>query len=220
MKITILKLSLLLTILILSSCSGDDNNQITGSGNIISEERVLESFKKVISPSSIDISVVYGVAQNITVSADDNIIDRISTIINNETLTIDLIQGNYNNINANVVITIPIVTEVKNTGSGSISCSDFIDLDNIAFVNSGSGSIVANGSSANMSLNNSGSGSFKGFGFMTENCTISSSGSGSCELFSNTSLTGVLSGSGNILYKGSATVTINDTGSGNVINSN
>jgi len=219
MKTKILRLSLLLIVTLISSCSNDDD-QIIGSGNIISEERTIGSFDKVVNPSSINISVVYGDTQAITVSADDNIIDRIKTTLINETLTIDLIQGNYNDIMASVTVTIPLVSEVENSGSGNISFSNFDDLSSIVFNNSGSGSIEVAGSTIDMIINNSGSGSFNGFDFTTENATVNNSGSGSSEVYCNNNLSGSLSGSGSIFYKGASNVTITDTGSGSVVNSN
>jgi len=214
-----IKYTVLILLIMVYSGSNDDV-QITGSGVITSEERIVGTFNNILAPSSININVSYGTSQNITVKADDNIINRISTALNNNMLTIDLMQGNYNNITANVNIIVPSISEIKSTGSGDIVNSGFLNLDGITFINSGSGSITASGSSNTISVDNLGSGSFKGFKFITENSTINSSGSGSCEVFSNNTLTGVLTGSGSIFYKGSATVTISDTGSGNVVNSN
>lgn len=219
MKKTILKFGTILSILMFISCSNDDGS-IIGSGNIITQERTIDLFDKIVTPSSINVNVIYGTAQNISISADDNILKRIETTVNNSTLLIDLTQGNYSNITATVTVTTPDLSELQNSGSGNISFSNFTGLSNIAFTISGSGSIEANGSVTDLSLRMTGSGSFNGYGLIVDNCTLNNSGSGSSEVYCNNKLSGTNSGSGSVYFKGTAIQTINNTGSGNVVNSN
>jgi len=220
MKKTILKLTTILLLFIFSSCSDDDDVNVTGSGNIITEERNIDSFNEVNSPSSINVTILFGNDQNIEVSADDNIINFVETTVINDILIVDLKSGNYNNITVNVTLTIPNLTALTNSGSGNMTSAGFTDLTNLEIQNSGSGSIELSGSSTAIDILNSGSGEVKAFNFIVDNCELDNSGSGNSEVFCNDTLSGMLSGSGDVLYRGTPNLTIADTGSGSIVNVN
>jgi hypothetical protein len=220
MKNTILKLSLLIMTIAFLSCSTDDNVNVIGSGNIIQQDRSVNSFNKVESPSSINVNIVFANTQGISITADDNVINKVTTNVSGNTLTVDLVSGNYNNITVTVTISSPDIEMTSNSGSGNIMVSGFTGLDNMSINNSGSGNTIASGTVQNSTLLNSGSGTVKSFNLISENCAITNSGSGNSEVFCNTTLSGTNSGSGNVLYKGAPTITITNSGSGSVLDSN
>lgn len=218
MKKMILRLGALFVIVVQLACSNDDD--FRGSGNIISEDRTLASFTKINNSTSINVVVSENTSQEVQVSADDNIISQVRTVVEDGVLNIGLVDGNYIDVTITVSIGIPNFEEVENTGSGNISISGFNDLPNLTVVNEGSGNITINGSGSILSITNSGSGNFNGFGFAAADCSVTNSGSGNCEINSSDTLDGTNSGSGTIFYKGGAAVDINNTGSGQIVDSN
>jgi len=211
---------ILLFILSFSIACSSDDNVIEGSGDLVTEEQELDQFENVISPSSTDVNVIYGIEQNVTITADDNIINNITTSVNNNALEVNLTPGSYNDITVIANITLPNITSFKTTGDGISTISGFTNLENLTVENTGSGTISLNGAAINFNCINTGSSNIKAFSFIVANCTVNNSGSGDCELFCNTNLSGMNTGSGKVFYKGNATVNITNSGSGNVINSN
>jgi len=213
-KLNIAFVALLLCI----SCSKED--QFKGSGNIVSENREVVTFTRVDSSSSINVIISQGNIQDVQVASDDNIINEVKTIVENGILKIGLGAGNYIDVTITVSITIPNLEGIENIGSGNITISNFEAVANLDINNTGSGTIVLSGSSTALTINNSGSGAYRGFDFSVENGMVINTGSGDCEISATESLTGSNSGSGSVFYKGSATIDITNTGSGQVVNSN
>lgn len=215
MNSQLITLSLMLLFL---SCSKDET--FRGSGNIISENRDVANFSQVYNPTSANIVITEGATQQVELSADDNVIGSIKTIVENGALKIDLAKSNYIDVTLTVSVTIPNLKVLKNLGSGNMTVSGFDGLTNLEVDNEGSGSVMLNGSGVSISIKNSGSGSYNGFGFAADNCMVANSGSGNCEINCTVALNGSNSGSGTIFYKGLPTVDISNTGSGKVMDSN
>ncbi|MGD1947821.1 MAG: head GIN domain-containing protein [Croceivirga sp.] len=203
---------LFLSLVISFSCSNEDD--ITGSGNIVFEDRELSSFQKISNSSSINLVIKQGASQSVRVTADDNIIGLVKTNVENGMLKVDLPRGNYNDITILITINLPIIDGIENSGSGNITISEFEQLRNLKITNQGSGSITANGSGAVLDLTNTGSGSYFGFDFIIQDVEVRNTGSGSCEIFCSGTLNGSNSGSGSIFYKGNPELNISNTGTG------
>lgn len=218
MKKMSLRLTTLSLVFLFLSCSKDDT--LRGSGNIITEIREVTSFTKIYNPTSVNILVAESSTQQVELSADDNVISSIKTLVENGTLKIDLTKSNYVNTTITVSVSIPNLGELKNTGSGNMTVSDFDGLNNMSIDNESSGSISISGSVTSLNLKNSGSGSYQGFNFIVEDCIVANSGSGNCEINCTEALSGSNSGSGSVFYKGNPSVDITNTGSGQVIDSN
>lgn len=216
------RMNLLMTafsiVLLCLSCSQDDT--LRGSGNIVSESRNLANFTQVYNPTSVNIIIMEGSPQQVKLSADDNVISSIKTIVENGTLKIDMPKSTYVDVMITVSVTIPNLEGLKNTGSGNMTSAGFDGLTSMTIDNEGSGNVVFTSSGTSLTLKNSGSGSFQGFNFMVENCTVANSGSGNCEINCSDILRGTNSGSGSIFYKGTPTLDVSNTGSGEVVDSN
>jgi len=178
------------------------------------------SFTKIENSTSIDVVVSENTSQEVQVSADDNIISEVKTVVEGGVLKVVLADGNYIDITVNVVIGVPNVEGIENTGSGNITVSGFEDLPAFTIDNEGSGNITMNGSGNTLSIKNSGSGNYKGFGFTVADCSIANLGSGDCEINCTDALSGSNTGSGSIFYRGSPAIDISNTGSGQVVDSN
>jgi hypothetical protein len=110
---------------------------------------------------------------------------------------------------------------MKLTGSGGITIDNMRTTGINANI-TGSGSIIFNGPdtcyASNIQAN--GSGNMFAFGIKTRNSDVVLGGTGNVEVFVTDTLTGTLSGSGNLSYRGSPFVNVNVLGSGQLIDAN
>lgn len=207
-------------LLVLSLALSCNKETITGSGNIISEDRETTTFSQISNEGIIDVTITQGDSRSVTILADDNIIDRVKTEVINGELMLYLEGENFRDISARATITTTRLTGIRNSGTGKISANDLEDEVNFAIYNSGTGDIILNGSAENLMLENEGTGTIYAFEFPVENAVLTIIGSGNCEVYCSESLDVYIEGSGNVLYKGNPTIEVEIKGSGEVINTN
>jgi Putative auto-transporter adhesin, head GIN domain len=82
-----------------------------------------------------------------------------------------------------------------------------IDVEKLDLVQSGSSNIRLSGKATKAEFNCSGSGNLQSPDLIIDYCEVSISGSGNADLTVEKELSGSLSGSGNIRYKGNAEIT-------------
>lgn len=206
-----------ISVMTLASCTKDD---YTGSGTTISEFRDVNLFSKISSEGTFVVNITQGPTQSLEIIADDNIIDRVRTIVSGDRLKIYLEDGNYKNTYLEANITISDLSAIKNEGTGDITVFDFENSGIMEIENIGSGNIVSAGYTDNLVIRNEGSGTISFSEFMAANVEIRIEGSGDCEVYCTESLDINIEGSGNVYYKGSPSITMDISGSGQVISMN
>ncbi len=205
----------LLTIFI--SCKKE---KIIGTGEVISEPRIVANFYSVSAFGSTEVYITYGTAFSVSVSGYENIVPHLKTYVENGTLIIKYDNNtNISNDNSEVHVTMPSLVSVSGQGDNDIKVSgNFIGTETLTATTRGSGDIsIADGNTNNLMLNISGSGDIKSFGLSTKNATVKINGSGDAELSVSSSLKATISGSGNVYYKGDPVIDASVSGSGNVI---
>lgn len=103
-------------------------------------------------------------------------------------------------------------------GSGEIDL--YVDTDNINIENSGSGDVYLEGLADNVDVFLSGSGWVRTFNLPTDFADVRVSGSGSAEVTVDTDLDVIISGSGDVRYKGHPNIHSTITGSGRLVDAN
>ncbi len=103
-------------------------------------------------------------------------------------------------------------------GSGEIDM--YLDLDNLDVFLSGSGDVYVEGFADNVDIANTGSGWVRSFNLNSDFSDITISGSGSAEVTVDNDLDILISGSGDVFYKGHPVISSTITGSGKVIDAN
>ena len=225
--------------IIFSSCT-DDGICKKGNGDIETVEFDLDSFNAIELSDCADVTISQGAKQKVTVTGDANIIDDLETQIRNKAWAIELGNGCYRDYQLDIEITIPNLTQVGVTGSGSVYVNSFDDQTNLDLSISGSGKIELerfsntrnldvriSGSGdvigydqfdalQNLDVRISGSGNYDAYPIETENADINITGSGNCYTTVLNSLIVDISGSGRVRYHGSPTVQKTITGSGSV----
>ena len=210
----------MLTAVLLSFMVSCSEEAIVGSGNIVSEEREVISFSRISSEGVIDMEITQGDSQFIEITADDNVIDRVRTKVNNGELSLYLDGDSFKNIQVRAVLRVKSLTAIRNIGTGDISARDFNGNENFNLYNSGTGNIELTGSATSLTLENEGTGTISAFGFPVRQADLTLIGSGDCEVHCTESMNVFIDGSGNVYYKGNPSIQISVEGSGEVINSN
>lgn len=200
---------------ILISCKKE---KVEGGGAIITESRNVENFYNVSVAGSPNVFIISGAAFDVKVKAYENIIPILETKVQNGTLLIGL-KKNVSNDNSEIYITMPALSAVTTDGSGNIDTKgNFLGMDYFSATTSGSGMItIEKGSAKNYKISIAGSGDVKSFGFVSEQATVSITGSGDAELSVTQKLKATLNGSGNVYYKGNPVVDAVSSGSGKAI---
>jgi hypothetical protein len=106
--------------------------------------------------------------------------------------------------------------DLSTNGSGSVVASVECESANLSV--RGSGGVNVSGNVSDVSAEVQGSGNITGYGFQSKRASVTIQGSGNCNLSISDNLVGKIHGSGNIHYKGNATViSQHNSGSGKII---
>jgi hypothetical protein len=207
------------------------------TGQTVKESRNLSAFNSLKLAMSADVYLSQGDHQSVQVEADKGSLEYIETEINGNTLVVRNQDGHWRNLgNIKIYITMPDITEIVLSGSGSVESQTPIKAATLKIGLSGSGnvkisSLVAPVLSANitgsgdiyLSGNNdqaeldatiTGSGSIKADDMQVANATIHITGSGSARVNVLKALETDITGSGSVLYRGNPIINAHSTGSG------
>jgi hypothetical protein len=218
--------------------SGCGDWGVDGNGNRVDESREVAAFTRVRSNSELDVQVVQGDTQSLTVSVDSNLQELVQTRVDGDTLYLDL-KDEVDEIVAgpHVLITMPQLTAAKLAGSGSLTVAfnepeQPLDLylsgsGDLSFKGttaaigaflSGSGDLGLEGETSDVEMNLSGSGRIRGQELAASSAAIDLSGSGDVSANVQDSVTVSLSGSGQVdLFGDAALDRYHDTGSGDLV---
>lgn len=209
---------------------------VNGSGNVVTEGRILDSFSHIEVEGDANVILSQGPSQRVEIEADDNIIPIVTTRVRGNELEISNSRNYRSNNPVNVYITIPVVSALSIDGSGDIFGQTILEGDELEldvsgsgdmdlelfytqlFVeSSGSGDFQLIGEVVNQEIRMSGSGNYDARELISENCDIRISGSGDASVFASEFLKAEIRGSGNIRYYGNPRVESSVTGSGDII---
>ncbi len=214
---------------------------LKGSGGQKKERRDLTTFTSVDMRIPGTVNITSGSQQEVSIETFGNIHPEIKTEVVGSTLVIRAENClEYFNEEATISITMPALASVDLKGSGDINV-DTEALTPALQVNvsgsgrltfrgtaqklhvshSGSGDVFLWGYAKILTSQHSGSGKIKGFTLLADSVNSTLTGSGFQQLWVNSYLEVDISGSGNILYRGTPTTTLSTyTGSGRLINNN
>ena len=204
------------------------SKKVKGNGNEQTITRSVGSYDKVNVAGSFDVILVSGDEGDITIQAEENLMEYIVTETEGDALKIKVEKG-YNlqpSRRMGILITVPFedIEEVTLAGSGDVSNKDLIkaerfecavagsgdmileiEADDIEASVAGSGDLTLRGKADKLEAKIAGSGDIHGEGMKAENIDASVAGSGDMDLrCDGGSLKARVSGSGDIQYSGKA----------------
>lgn len=112
-----------LSALLFASCNYSVNSKSTrGSGNVTTENRTVEGdFKSIEVSNAIDLVIEQGDKTEITVEADDNLQNSITTKVENGVLIVACDYNSFINIEAKkVTVKIPLIEELQASSASTI----------------------------------------------------------------------------------------------------
>lgn len=232
---TFTKLAAILIILFsTSSCFIDGMTGVRGNGNVISEDRTINSDFEVISvKQGINLYLTQGKSTEINVEADENIMDLLITEVKNNELKIYFDKNVYRAKARNVYLTTNIISKIRTSSGASVKSENTLQVNSLDLNSSSGSSIkiyvsaeeVTSSSSSGSDLNvfgktqtfsaNASSGSSIDAGMLeTVNAYAEASSGANIDLNVTSKLIAKASSGGDIDYEGNPSDVNKDTSSG------
>ena len=205
----------------LATCVSCSKDEITGSGEIISETREVGLFSKISSEGTFTVTITHGDMQSVEIIADNNMMKKVKTVVSGDELRLYLDDDyNYGKVYLRANITVTGLNGLKNIGAGELHAFGIDETGGFDLLNSGSGTITLEGIAGSVDVFNEGSGNINAFDFKVFQCSATMIGSGDLEIECSDSLRASIEGSGNIYYLGTPIIEATIEGSGRIISAN
>lgn len=190
---------------------------ITGSGNIVTIEREVSGFSDIQINLGADLILTQGDSENLTVEADDNLMQYIETKIENGRLIIS--TPNNTSLTPSQTITLNIsfstLREIEILGSSHITAND-LDLDTLTIRFAGSGSTRLTGRADEQTINIRGQATINNFELTSRQVMVDISGNGVVEVNAEDNLNLTVVGMGIIRYTGDPAISQDVSGTADI----
>jgi Putative auto-transporter adhesin, head GIN domain len=133
-----------ITALLFASCNQIINNRsIKGSGHVTIEKRNIQGdFKSIEVSNAIELVLEQSDKTEITVEADDNLQNEITTRIENGKLIIECDYNSFLNISSKkVTVKMPVIEQLETSSSATIRSTNTLKGEHISLKTSSSGNI-------------------------------------------------------------------------------
>jgi hypothetical protein len=190
---------LLSTLLVIAFlCILDSCVHVFGNGNVVSQERQVSDFFGVILEGVGNVNIYNAENYKVVVTTDSNIQDIIITKVNGNNLYIDgKTKKSFDPTKLIIDVYMPELRNINLNGVGDIK--------------------IISGKTIDFRMDLSGVGNINAQNYEAENVVVTLSGTGDIKTWATKSITGNISGVGNVLYKGNPAINnINRSGIGNV----
>jgi hypothetical protein len=215
-------------------------NVTRGSGNVATETRDVSGFTGVQLAWVGDVDIRQGDSEGLTITAEDNLLPLITTVVENGKLVIAIKEGTRDNA---VIPTRPVkfelsvrqLEEIELSGAGNISTEKLegdeldltlsgagnVDLKGLALSgldvsSSGAGNLNLAGEAPRQAVTLSGLGNHDAGDLRSADVSVTLSGAGNATVWAEETLDAEISGAGSIRYYGEPKVSQSVSGLGSV----
>ena len=193
------------------------SNGVGGSGVSATQTRSVPSFGAIDHTGSSSVRVHVGARQTVVVSADDNLIDRVTTDVRDGVLVVSERGSFSTNVPMTVDVTVPALTAVGLVGSGTINVVG-VTAQTFTAELPGSGLLTVSGTTRHLDARLAGSGNMHLGNLSARSVTATVPGSGRLDVNATQRLDASIPGHGQIVYSGDPkTVNQSVTGSGLIL---
>jgi hypothetical protein len=194
------------------------SHSVEGSGVAAAETREVSAFDGVELAGSNNVIVRVGGKQRVVVHGDDNLLERVTTDVQQGVLVIGETPGSFTTKSPMYVeVDAPSLDALALSGSGIVSVTR-VDAKRFKVSLPGSGVVRASGSATRLDVTLGGSGDAQLQALVADEVTARVTGSGRILVNATTSLDASVAGSGAVVYVGGPShVTKSVTGSGAVV---
>lgn len=193
----------------------NDGDSTRGSGVAATDYRELAPFATVELAGANVVTVLVGPAQSVAVTADDNLVDLVTTTVRSGSLFIADHGSFTTETPMTVAVSVPSLDGVTLSGIGTVSVEGVTGTDFIADL-SGTGTLEVSGTVDRLTAVLSGSGRAELQGLVARDGIARLGGTGEIDVHATSTLDATLTGTGSILYSGSPSVTTHNTGTGSI----
>jgi Putative auto-transporter adhesin, head GIN domain len=203
----------LAVLLVLSACA-----VVNGSGNVATETRQVSGFTGLDLSGTGEVTIEQGNAESLTIEADDNVLPKLTSKVENGTLKLDKRPGTTIRTKNPIRYRVGLkdLTALDVSGAGNVQAQR-VTLQTLHVEISGSGAVTLAGSAVEQHIDVSGSGRYDAAELQSQKVTAGISGSGQVTVAVSRELNIDISGSGTLIYSGDPTVKQDVSGSGRVI---
>ncbi len=230
-------IALMIVPLLLSSCNKDILPGISGYGDVVTQTLMLDDFTGFGNGIAADIYISQGDEQEVVIKAQQNIIDNIEQDqVDQGFWSIKFDKWVRKSKAIKIYITIPNLDKISISGLGDVlgetsfanlddlelkisglgSMDLEFDCENLDVLTSGAGTFTLSGESKKMDVSISGMGNVRAFDLETEDADVRISGAGDADISVANFLKATISGSGNVIYRGTPSTDVHVSGVGKV----
>jgi Putative auto-transporter adhesin, head GIN domain len=206
---------LLLALLSVGAVGSARAQAVRGSGVAKSEQRSLAPFDRIDVAGAFDVTLVDGPDYKITVEADNDLLDAISSDVFDAELRISSLRSFVSRTAMKVTVESPPLRGLNVSGNARVTAAG---LRGSSFALAGSGASTAKlgGSMESLKVSLLGSGKVDALELVAEKVEVEVLGSGTAEVHAVKTLSLMVIGSGVVRYRGDPKVSRNAIGRGKV----
>lgn len=188
--------------------------KITGSGEVVTQERELSSFVSLKSMIGANLNIYYSTESYVRITMQQNLFEHLETYVSSNTL---FFSFNNKQVQTSVPIVIDVYTDdldkLELSGAGEIVS----ELPPSSIKITGAGNVKCTGARDKVSANITGYGAIDLYDMPVKEAEVFISGNGSVYLRASETITATISGMGNVYYKGNPSISQIITGMGRII---
>jgi hypothetical protein len=186
-----------------------------GSGISVTDRRDVAPFTRVELAGANTVVVHVGASQKVEVTGDDNLVDRVTTVVRDDRLVIDNRGSFTTKAPMHVTVSVPSLDGVDLGGAGTVTV-DGVANDDFKAGLAGDGTLVVSGAADRVAAVLAGEGTVDLHDLVATDGSAQLLGTGTIRVDASSTLDATLSGTGTILYGGDPAVTMHHTGTGTV----
>jgi hypothetical protein len=186
-----------------------------GSGVSVTDDRDAAPFTSVELAGANTVVIHVGAPVSVSVTGDDNLVERVTTVVQDGRLVIDNTGSFTTNADMRVAVSVPSLDMVELSGAGTMTL-DGVTSDDFSAELTGDGTLTASGTVERLMATLAGTGTLDLHDLVAGDATAQLQGTGTIRAHATSTLDATLSGVGTILYSGDPTVTMHNTGTGTV----
>jgi len=207
-----------LTIIVIATCivvAGCSRPGIKGDGEIKTEDRPISDYSKIVVSGGYRIKWSSG-KPALTISADQNLLPLIKTVVNGKTLQIDSAEQLAPTESIKITLSSATLAEVRLTGGNNFRAAQISGHD-LNIESTGASSIHVEGSVTNLKADLTGASRLDAKSLHTQNATLSLLGASDAAVNVSDALKVSVTGAGSLIYSGDPkSVEQNVAGAGNI----
>ncbi|HTT13698.1 MAG TPA: head GIN domain-containing protein [Burkholderiaceae bacterium] len=188
---------------------------IRGSGIAKTEQRTLAPFDRVDVAGAFDVTLVDGPVYKITVEADNDLLDAISSDVVDNELRISSLRSFVSRTSMKATVESPPIRALNVSGNAKVTAGA-LSGPNFAFTGSGSSTAKLGGSIETLKIALAGSGRVDAVELTAQSVEVEVLGSGAADVNAVKTLSFMVIGSGTLRYRGNPKVSRNAIGRGRV----